>query len=238
MSRSDEFIAIYNKVADHLSKIINESERVPFYRLIEYAAKKDPVVAKHESRLKAYGDLRNAIVHHKGYPLEILAEPSVSALDHFKQVAKYIFSPPKLIPTFKSSLRVFSPEDKLSDILRHMKDNDFSQVIVKTTDSISLVTTEGIAQWLTPQIDEDLVSILDTTLSDILPHEIPDSFMVMDANKTVDHARAAFPLLLLSPITTLLIRSSVESIFMLSDWVSITVFVALTQKHLQQQKTG
>jgi len=192
MSRSEEFISLCNKVADHLSQKTGKSLRTTFYRLIEQAAKIDPVIAKHESRLKAYGDLRNAIVHYKGFPKEIIAEPSSDALASFKRVAEYIFSPPRLIPTFESSLCIFSPEDKLANVLSHMKENDFSQVIVNTNDEISLVTTEGIAQWLTHQIEDDIISILDTTVSDILPHEISGSFMVMDANKTIDHAREAF----------------------------------------------
>jgi len=192
MNRSEEFISQYNKLADHLSQKAGESLRTPFYRLIEKVARKDPVIAKHESRLKAYGDLRNAIVHHKGFPQEVIAEPSVAALESFKRVAEYIFSPPRLIPTFESSLHVFRPEDKLANILSNMKDNAFSQVIVRIEDTISLLTTEGIAQWLTHQIEDDIISISETILSDVLPHEIPDSFVVMDANKTVDHAREAF----------------------------------------------
>ena len=192
MSRSEEFISLHNKVAKHLSQKTGESPHAPFYRLVEFAAEKDPVISKHESRLKAYGDLRNAIIHDKKYPHEVIAEPSASALDNYSQIAKYIFSPPRVIPTFKCHVRVFSPEDNLPDILRYMKENDFSQVIVKTDDEISLVTTEGIAAWLTHQIKEDIISITETRLSDVLPHEIPNSFEVMDRNKTLDHAREAF----------------------------------------------
>ena len=192
MKRSEEFISLYNQVADHLSKTIGDPCRQPFYRMIEEAADRDPVIATHKSRLKAFGDLRNAIVHYKGFPKEVIAEPSEAALSSFKRVAHYIFSPPKLIPIFKQELRIFNPADKLADVLSHMKAKDFSQVVVKTDDAISFVTTEGIAQWLTHQIEDDLISINDTTLSDILPYEIPDSFIVMDQNKTLDHARLAF----------------------------------------------
>lgn len=192
MNRSQEFISLYNKVADHLSQKTGESPKTPFYLLIEQAAKNDPVITKHESRLKAYGDLRNAIVHYKSYPHEIIAEPSVATLVNFKRIADYIFSPPKLMPTFKSNLRIFNPEDRLPVVLKYMKENDFSQIVIKKEGKISLITTEGIAQWLTHQIDDDIISISETTLSNVLPHEIPDSFMHMHANKTVDHAREAF----------------------------------------------
>ena len=192
MNRSEEFISLHNKVTKHLSQKAGESPRTPFYRLVQLAAEKDPVIAKHESRLKAYGDLRNAIVHDRKYPYEVIAEPSVSALDNYGQIARYIFSPPRVIPAFKCDVRVFSQEDNLPNILRYMKENEFSQVIVKADDAFSLVTTEGIAEWLTHQIVEDVISISETKLSDVLPHEVPDSFVVIDRNKTLDHARDAF----------------------------------------------
>ena len=192
MSRSEEFLSLYNKVVEHLSQIAGESQRKSFYHLIEKAAIKDLAIRNHKKRLKVYGKLRDAIVHSKDSPQEEIEEPSVAVLEKFKQVAEYIISPPKLIPTFKCSLRVFNPENKLPDVLKFMKENDYSQVIVKADDRISLITAEGVARWLTFEINEDIISITETKLSDIIPHEIPDGLVIMDQNKTVDHAKEVF----------------------------------------------
>jgi predicted transcriptional regulator len=175
-----------------LSKLSGESPRLRFYELVDCAARKDPVIAKHENRLKAYGDLRNAIIHYKDYPKEVIAEPSVAALESFKRIANYIFSPPKLIPAFQTKVRIFTPDAILSEVLLYMKDHDFSQVTLHINNKISVVTTEGIALWMANQIEDDLISISETSLSDVLPYELQNCFEIMDKDKTIDHARDAF----------------------------------------------
>ena len=91
MSRSGEYLSLYNKVAEHLSKIAGESQRRPFYHLIEKAAIKNLAIRNHKNRLKVYGKLRDVIVHTKDRPQKETVEPSSEVLEMFKRVMRAPF---------------------------------------------------------------------------------------------------------------------------------------------------
>jgi len=193
MSRTLKFIELFNKVSHHLQNRTGESTKTPFYELIDLASSQDPVIQKHSKTLKDFGKLRNAIVHDRGYPREVVAEISEQALSRFERLVEYILKPPLVYPLFKRDVRAFSAGDSLQSALTYLKEKDFSQAIVRLDgENLGIITSEGIAVWLTNQIDEDIISISETTLENILQHEIPNSFSIIHPNQTIEHARQAF----------------------------------------------
>jgi len=57
------------------------------------------------------------------------------------------------------------------------------------------------------------------------------------ADETRDRIRRILPIFLIAPVVTLLIRSSIESIFMLSDWISMAVFLSCYSS-LEKKEVG
>ena len=57
---------------------------------------------------------------------------------------------------------------------------------------LDLVTTEGIARWFERQAGEDLISVRETTVGDVLAEQPRGSFLLMARDATVFDAENAF----------------------------------------------
>lgn len=191
MRRADRFVELYNQLGDYLLRITGEHRYVSYYELISAAARHHTVVRRYAADLRKYGDLRNAIVHDRGYPAQIIAEPSEAALLRFATIVDHIIKP-KRLEAFSRKLRCFSKDEPLVAGLRYMRDHDYSQVVVRDSGAIALLTTEGIARWLEQQTEQDIISIVDARVGDALAHEVADSFIVMSRDEMIDSAHAAF----------------------------------------------
>lgn len=163
-----------------------------FSQLVDCASGKNAAVRMEGARLKDYGDLRNAIVHHRAYPREIIAEPSEEVVARFRKVVESVLSPKLLIPTFQREVKCFAPNDPLAEALRYMGANDYSQVVVRMEKRLSLLTVEGIASWLERNVAEDIISVRDARIADVHTFEAPNGHVIMRRNDTVYEARGAF----------------------------------------------
>src|SRR5215469_296735 len=136
MDRHATFIGLYNQISDHLIKLTGSNELERFYRLIDRAAEKNTAVKMHAQQLKKYGDFRNVIEHNN----EFFDEPSEGTLGRFQALAKNILSPEPLLPAFQKDVHCFSPDDPLGSALSYMRSNDYSQVVVHTSEKLALLT--------------------------------------------------------------------------------------------------
>ena len=191
MNRTDEFIGLYNQLDEHLSQITGEDTRTPFYSLVEKAAKHSPLMKREEAQLKTYGSLRNIIVHDANYPERTLAEPTEETLKKFRDIVQNLIDPPTL-NDFCAQVRTFSERDTLFSVLTTMREENFSQVVVRDGNNLSLLTTEGVAKWLEQHIQAEPISVADTVVADALAYELSGSFQVMSRRDTLDAAQEAF----------------------------------------------
>lgn len=113
MERANRFLQLYNRLVDGLRNMPSTDRGASFPRLVDQAAEVNAVVRKVKDRLKDYGDLRNAIVHHRAYPAEVIAEPLEETVQRLEKVVAAILAPTLLIPIFQRSIRCFSPNDPL-----------------------------------------------------------------------------------------------------------------------------
>lgn len=191
MTRADEFLQLCNGLSAHLCRVANLDPGTSFSRLVDAAAKRNATVKKYESRLKALGKLRNAIVHHEDYPPDVIAEPSAGAVAQFSSIADAIRSPVPVIPRFRREVRCFLPSDPLSEVLGYMHDRDYSQVAIRADGSLRLLTTEGVARWFAAHgaVADDLCH---PAVADALRYDLSDGFMIFSATQSIDEARQAF----------------------------------------------
>ncbi len=192
MDRAGEFIRLHNEISAHLRRMMKVDSAIPFTQLVDLAGKQDATVRRAADRLKDYADLRNAIVHHRSFPKEVIAEPTQATLERFSAVVDRILNPVQLIPAFRKELQIFSTEQPLIQALTYMRKNDFSQVIVRRNGKLGLLTAEGIAKLLEEKATDDIISIQESTVGDSLLLELQDSFVLMRRTQTVDEAREAF----------------------------------------------
>ena len=192
MDRAGEFIQLFNQLVEHLRNLLGVDRGVSYPQMLNLASRRDPIVRRNAIRLREYGELRNAIVHHMSYPEEVIAEPSEGAVNRFRQIVGNITAPKLLLPTFRKPVRCFTPDDHLLDALAVMRDNDYAQVVVRDGGILTVLTSRGLARWLEKQANGEVVSIKDVKIRAALSLEGQDPCIIMAGSRTVDEAQQAF----------------------------------------------
>jgi Predicted transcriptional regulator with C-terminal CBS domains len=109
-------------------------------------------------------------VHNEVTPGYVLAEPHDSVVKNIMEIAAKLESP-KIISDViqKQKISTFSPEDNLSKILNKIKNNKFTQFPIFSSKGFEGILSEnGITNWLAANIKEDIISISETKVADIL----------------------------------------------------------------------
>ena len=195
MEKVEAFLTLYQKLDEYLRRNAGQARDLSFAQRLDALAQKHPVLRRNAAKLKDYGDLRNALVHHRDPGGGWIAEPSERTLQEFEQIVQAILLPQKLIPRFqKLDIRLFSPQDPLVTALQHMREHDYSQVVVQTERKLSLLTVEGIARWLEEQAQEDIISVREAIIRDAWRYEQAENVSVMSRDQTVYDAMEIFML--------------------------------------------
>lgn len=169
---SDEFLSAFNRIEKECSNIVNPSYYIPFAHLIEEAAKRNRIVKYYEKPLKAYAELRNAIVHNEIKPGYILAEPHDSVVKNIMELADKLKSPKIIGEVIHQKISSFSIEDSLNDVLQDIHKNSFTQFPIFSDSGFEgLLTENGITHWLAANMKEDIISLSETKVTDILSCE-------------------------------------------------------------------
>ncbi|MDW0109873.1 CBS domain-containing protein [Sporosarcina aquimarina] len=169
---SDRFIIAYNRIEKTLSKKVDESGFLPFYRLIEKAKVKNSVVRNYEEDLREFGDLRNAIVHHRTGLDYVIAEPHDDIVELIELIERKVSNPLNVGALFGCKVHTLKASDPLTTALRLMQHNKFGQVPIYENDKFKgLITAAGITHWLAGQSTEKTISREIPTLSDVYNYE-------------------------------------------------------------------
>ncbi len=194
MNDAEQFIELYNQISDHLRGITGLDNTATFADLVRAAALSNAAVRAEERRLRDYGDLRNAIIHYRRYPAEIIAYPTEQTVSTFAGIVRKITNPRRLDSLRQGSIRCFGREEQLVAALRYMRDRDYSQVVVKegADDELKLLTVEGVARWFELQVEEEYIEVMEAKVGDALACETSSSFAVMGRDQTIFDAEARF----------------------------------------------
>lgn len=168
MKNSEMFLSTYNKL-DHYLKGLDHSEQYrSFSSVLNRLKKSNKVVSHYEKKLKSYNNLRNAIVHER-MDGKVIAEPNDYAVNDLNLIYEKISSPKSICDVCKHSIIKLDHRDSLSTALVTMKENDFSQLPVYNGDDfVEMLNSETISSWMAHNIEQDIVSIEETKISDVL----------------------------------------------------------------------
>lgn len=189
MGKTEELVGLYYKLRDYLRELTGSTHGTGFDELVDKAAEKNGIVKSEARRIKDFGKLGDTIWNHNFYQI---AEPTKKAFSEFKRLVENITSPKNLIPTFRAEIKCFSPKSQLVTALRYMRDNDFSQVVIKDRGKLSLLTAEGVAKWLEQQTDKNIITLDEVKIGDALACDLPNTFVVMGPEDTIYDAQQAF----------------------------------------------
>jgi hypothetical protein len=193
--RASEFNALFNELETYLKRALQIERPYEFMNLVNEAARRGIIHRSLTGELHDFKNLRNLLVHTARYPHEAFAEPSDWGLARFRSVVQDVAHPERLIPAFQRDLRVFSPGQPLSDVLRYVDAKDYSQVVVRGGDGRhTLLTLEGIARWVARATTDGVVRVGEATIADALAHEPQGTCVYLPREATLEEAREAFEL--------------------------------------------
>jgi hypothetical protein len=191
-NRADEFNALYNQLDAHLRRELRIERRYDFMDLVTEGVRRGLVNPSLVNELRDCKALRNLLVHTARHPHEALAQPSEWGLQRFRQIVDGIAHPERVYPAFRRQLKLFDSRDPFDRALRHMAENDYSQVIVRAGGHIAVLSSEGITHWLAAGSGADAPAVANSTVGDVLAYEPDGSFALLARSATIDEARDLF----------------------------------------------
>jgi hypothetical protein len=193
MRRAERLLELHKEMETHLRRKLHLSKALPYFVLLDRSIQSgDPTIRRNEDFLRSIGDLRN-ILSHVSYGSEHIAEPSQEALERFEEIVARITQPPLLREVAGKPVRVFEETNTLLAALTDMKENDYSQIVIRRGGQLGLVGSEGIAHWiLRESASVGLLEPAAASLRDVGVHEPEGSCRFMKPGHSVDEARTAF----------------------------------------------
>jgi predicted transcriptional regulator len=117
----------------------------------------------------------------------VIAEPNERALRDFTHIRDVLLRPPKVVPRFGGKVLLKQAQDPVGDAVVAMREGSYSQVpIISGQEVKSVLTTDTVSRWLAHESSNDLVSLLETRIEDVLPHtEDPEHYAVLSQDATL-----------------------------------------------------
>lgn len=194
MKNSDRFLAAFNRIEQFMNRG-NSSERyITFAQLVEVQTKSNITVKRNVDRLHKFAKLRNAIVHQSINGAYAIAEPHQSIVDEIEKIEKELTNPPKVLTHFKKEVETFKHNNSIVEVLKVIRERDYTQFpVYKEKKFIGLLTENGITKWLARNIEEDIISLEETNLIDILEFEEEvDNYIFIGKELTVYEVEEIF----------------------------------------------
>lgn len=187
MRNSERFLLAFNSIEKHLGKKRNTHGYVPFYKAVEVAKKGDAVVRRYQDDLLEFADLRNAIVHERTDPNFVIAEPHESTVLKIESIEMELGNPKTVFQTFRSDVFTFQVNNSLSDVLKVIRDRRYSQFpVYNDNEFVGIISENGITNWLAKNIEEDIISLVETPLELIIQcEENKNNYQFINRNTSV-----------------------------------------------------
>jgi len=167
MDNASELIQIFIKLESWMRERADKSGHMSFPDMIANLKGTYRQINVNSSFLEKIGKLRNVLVH-EGFTL---AEPSKEVVCKFRSIVELIMIPPRLLQYCAKEPFTISEGEYLPDVLHHMCDNDYSQVIVKENENYRLLSREGVSKWVEANISNEFAIISGTTVAEVLSYE-------------------------------------------------------------------
>ena len=193
MLNSKKFLNAFSSIEKYLRDRSPNDRRMPFYELVEVVGVVDRAVRRFEKDLKEYADLRNAIIHERSDG-RVIAEPNDQAVSDIERINRLLQKPPVLIPLFQTQVITFSATDSLAAAVKVMLGKSISQVPIYDKEEITgLLTTNTIARWLGSCVNDDIFSLKETRIAEVLKYtEDKDSYVFLGRDSSIFEALENF----------------------------------------------
>lgn len=152
------------------------------------------IIRRYSDDLLELADLRNAIVHERTDPNFAIAEPHDLIVKKLEMIEWELTKPKAVIPLFSKQVHSFELNAPLSQVLIRIRETAFSQFpIYEGKKFVGLITENGITNWLAQNVEEDIISIQETQLRELLQfEEILDNYIFISRATSIYEASEFF----------------------------------------------
>jgi len=167
MTNADKFLSQFNEIEMWLKRNLGLLD-MSFTEMIHNLRFKDSLIRNYYYDLYQFASLRNAIVHTRKMD-RVIAEPYDETVAEIEKIKNELFNPPKVR---NSVVLTIKPEQNINALLTIIKKNDYSQVpmVDEHGHLIEIITTNTVARWLSAKIEDDFISLSETSVDHLLPH--------------------------------------------------------------------
>jgi predicted transcriptional regulator len=186
------FLNSYNDIEDFLKRLLNQDDLYGKY-LLESARKYSRIVEHYYIDISQFIKLRNAIVHYTRNS-KVVAIPNDWAVAEIQKIRDLLINPPKLIPVFSKQVIAFSQDESINKPLEKIIEMDISQFPIFSGEKlIGLLNSNSISRWLASSMKEDIISISETPISNILIFaENKNNYEILNRDSTLIDAVEKF----------------------------------------------
>lgn len=191
---SERFLIAFNKIEKIMKGMVDQNGHISFFKAIELSKKEHAAIRKYEDELREFGDLRNAIVHHRTEVEYVIAEPHTEIVELIEHIEKLLSKPVTVGTSFAREVHTFQSNDTLSEVLRKVRDKKFKHIPIYEKDEfMGLLTASGIMRWLAATVEEETISREITTMDDMLKYERNgNTYRFIASNTSVYEAEEIF----------------------------------------------
>lgn len=191
MKNAEKFLHYFNEIELWMKNSLELNHHTSFNDML-HKLESNPIVRKHRIDLRQLSELRNAIVHTKKEDF-IIAEPHDETVELINSIFKELQNPPKINCSHK--IEFVNELDKIEKLLNVINESDYSQLPILNSENqvIEIVSTNTIARWLAAKAGDDLISIQETLIRDLIPYiEYKKNYSFISRNKNYYDAAFEF----------------------------------------------
>lgn len=185
----------FNELQEAVAEKLDKSSETSFGTLLGLANyQKDKVISTYMDSLQFYREFRNLLTHKTISGKEAIAIPSDLLIKEIEDITEKIKHPKKVKDLFLSKVITFQQTDKLSSVLKIVKEKSYSQFpVFNHNELVGVISEKGITNFLAHSISDDGVVIKDTTIKDIIStHEEKNLYEVIPSDKSIFDIEAIF----------------------------------------------
>ena len=196
-ARVEQFQMAFNEIEAHLRVQLREKDETPFSVLIRKYGEKNPVwEGQYGDDLRRFAQLRNVLAHQTYRGVRYLSVPVPLVVERIESIKSYLLNEERVIPSFQRPVTGIEVDKTLVDVLRLIRDNDFSQFPVYQAETFKgLLTENGITRWLAKHVTQNLslVEFEEVKVADLLlVEEERKNVLFVSRNETVNKVTNRF----------------------------------------------
>ena len=184
---TDRFLGLFAEVEKLVAAAAGKGAagRNGFSSNLALAQQKDLRFRRFQEELRVSADVRNLLAHQR-FRSRHPVTPSPALTKALEHAVTSLKNPPKVIHHFgRKDLREFSPSDGIAEVLSYTSLHNFSQVLVRRSGKLDLLSSNTIHRWLASCVGLDLVDLA-VPVSKVLKFKEPKRTEIRFSHRNTD----------------------------------------------------